>query len=96
MAGYKLSNKAIADLERLYEYGVETFGFEKADRYYDGLVIRFEDIARSPRLAPAVEHIYPGLRRLVYRSHSIYYSKTTNGIHILRALGRENVVRALT
>ncbi len=95
MAGYKLSNKAIADLERLYEYGVEMFGLEKADRYYDGLVNRFEDIARNPRLAETVEHIHPSLRRLVYHSHSIYFSTTTNGMHILRVLGRENVARAL-
>ena len=95
MAGFKLSNKAIADLERLYQYGVERFGFEKADRYYDGLVNRFEDIARNPPLAPMVEHIHPGLRRLVYHSHSIYFSTTTNGIYILRVLGRESVARAL-
>lgn len=95
MAGYRLSEKAIGDLDRLYEFGVEQFGLEQADRYFDGLIARFEAIALDPRLASAVEHIYPGLRRSVYFSHSIYYLMDASGIRIVRILGREDVTRAL-
>ena len=41
MADYRLSEKATWDLDRLYEFGIEQFGLEQADRYYEGLMIRF-------------------------------------------------------
>ena len=69
MAGYRLSEKAIRDLDLLYEFGIEQFGLEQADRYCEGLVVRLQEIARNPRLSPAVEHVYPGLRRV---AHAFY------------------------
>ena len=95
MAGYRLSNKALEDLDRLYEYGVETFGVDQADRYYDGLIVKFQDIADNPQHAVAVEHIYPGLRRSVYNRHSIYYMLASDSVQIIRILGREDVADAL-
>ena len=95
MAGYRLSEKAVGDLDRLYEFGVEQFGLEQADRYFDGLIARFETIVRNPLLAPAVEHLLPGLRRSVYFSHTIYYLVDASGIQVIRILGREDVTQAL-
>ena len=95
MAGYRLSNKALEDLERIYLYGITTFGLEQADRYYDGLLARLETIADNPEQAQAVENVWPGLRRSVYQSHSIYYLPRPEGIDIVRILGREDLVRAL-
>lgn len=95
MAGYRLSNRAIADLDRLYEFGIQRFGLYQADRYFDGLVVRFQEIADNPQLAPAVEHILPGLRRCVYFSHSIYYLQGEDGVRIVRILGSEDVGGAL-
>jgi len=57
VAGYRLSKKAIGDLDRLYEFGVKQFGLEQADRCFDGSLARFQAIVRDPRLAPVVEHI---------------------------------------
>ena len=95
MPGYRLSNRAANDLDRLYEYGIERFGIEQADHYYDGLIVRLQNISGNPRHAPAVEHIYPGLRRAVYHSHSIYYLIAVYGVRIVRILGREDAARAL-
>ena len=96
MAGYRLSNSAVADLERLYAFGMEQFGLEQADRYYDGLVVRLQDIADNPWSGPEVAHLRPGLRRAVYFSHSIYYLRDAGGVHIVRIPGREDVMRALS
>ncbi len=41
MANYSLTDAALADLDRLYEYGILTFGLKQADKYYDGLVDYF-------------------------------------------------------
>ena len=96
MAVYDLSEKALDDLDRLYEYGVLTFGLGPADDYYDGLLLRFQEIAQSPRLYPAVDHINEGYRMSVFKAHSIYYRITDQGVYIVRLLGREDVRKELS
>lgn len=87
---YHLSEAADADLERLYEWGIDRFGLDAADRYYDGLIARFTEIAAGPLLWQEVRHIRAGYRRSVYGSHSIYYRVQDSGVLIVRVLGREN------
>jgi plasmid stabilization system protein ParE len=48
MARYRLSAQAEEDLSRLYEYGILHYGQDQADRYYNGLVERFEELAENP------------------------------------------------
>ena len=94
MAGYRLNERALADLDRLYEYGILTFGLRMADEYYDGLIKRMQEIADRPKLYPAVDHIREGYRRSVCGVHSIYYRIGVEGVEIVRVLGRENPARA--
>ena len=94
MAGCRLNDRALADLDRLYEYGISTFGLRKADDYYDGLITRMQEIAERPELYPAVDHIREGYRRSVFGVHSIYYRIDREGVEIVRVLGRENPARA--
>jgi toxin ParE1/3/4 len=67
---------SLLSIRALYEYGILHYGQERADRYYNGLVERCEELAENPRLWQAVDHIYPGYRRSVYGRHSIYYRLT--------------------
>jgi toxin ParE1/3/4 len=90
MASYRLSEKADEDLSRLYEYGILHYGQERADRYYNGLIERFEELAENPRLWQAVDHIRPGYRRSVYGRHAIYYRIDPDAIVIVRILGRQD------
>ena len=71
MVNYKLNEEADKDLDRLYEYGVLSFGLDQADRYYEGLIERFYELVDNPKLWQAVDHIRTGYRRSVYASHSI-------------------------
>ena len=90
MASYRLSQTADEDLDRLYEYGVLTYGLEQADHYYDGSIQRFHELVETPRLWQAVDHIRAGYRRSVYGSHSIYYRIDGDAIEIMRILGHED------
>ena len=96
MANYRLTNRALDDLERLYTYGLTTFGLEQADRYYGALMERFQEIADNPERFPIVEHLWPGLRRSVYGSHSIYYLPYSEGVQIVRVLRSEDFTLALS
>lgn len=90
MANYKLSEAADSDLERLYIYGVQSFGLALANDYYDGIIMRFQRIADIPQLYPLVDNIRDGYRRSVYGVHSIYYIILEDGVKIIRILGRED------
>jgi len=90
MDGFSLSRRADRDVARLYRYGIGTFGLAQADRYFDGLWEHFRQIAATPELYPAVEHIRPGYRRSVYGVHAVYYRVLEGGVRIERVLGRED------
>lgn len=90
MAFYKLNEGAEDDVRRLYRYGIEQFGLSLADRYFDDLFDRFEQIANHPEMYPEVTEIRHGYRRGVFRAHSIYYRIHIEYIEIARVLGRED------
>jgi len=95
MGMYKLSEAATEDLRELYHYGVLNFGLRVADAYYDGLIVRFEDIAEHPELYQAVDSIRSGYRRTVCGVHSIYYHVVDEGVIIMRILRSQNPGTAL-
>ena len=95
MTSYRLSEKALTDLDHLYEYGVLSFGIRQADAYFYGRVIRFQDIADHPERYPAIDHIRQDYRRSIYRSHSIYYRIDRNEILIVRILGKQDINKSV-
>ena len=89
MANYRLSEAAAGDLEKLYETGLLDYGLRLADAYFDGLTERFDLIAENPGWGRDYQFINPGLRRYVYRAHSVYYQSGKAGIVIVRILGNK-------
>ena len=47
MAKYKLTNKAVADLSKIWEYTFEVWSEKQADKYYDGLISNCEEISEN-------------------------------------------------
>jgi len=91
MATFKLNEEAEEDLERLYEYGILSFGLAQADRYYDGLIEHFYKLSENPYLWQAVDSIRIGYRRSVYIIHSIYFRIDGDTIEIMRILGSQDI-----
>ena len=87
---YRLTARAEDDADGILQYGIETFGYEAAIAYYDGLFPLFERLVSEPLLYPPVDEIALGHRRAVYRSHSIYYRVADTEIVIIRILGRQD------
>ena len=92
---YRLTKAAEDDLARLYEWGIDHFGAEAADTYYDRVIGRLESIAEEPMLWQSVDHIRPGYRRSVLKAHSIYYQIAAEHVLIVRILSRENPATSL-
>jgi toxin ParE1/3/4 len=48
MTAYKLSPEAEEDLDRIYDFGIDQFGLEQANKYFDGIEQRFIELTQSP------------------------------------------------
>jgi len=95
MGRYKLTEAAAVDFEKIFDYGIDTFGLHQAVKYQNNMAQRFKEVAEQPELYPAVEHIRKGHRRCVYGSHSIYYRVEEEGVVIVRILGQQDPAKAL-
>ncbi|NRD20278.1 type II toxin-antitoxin system RelE/ParE family toxin [Winogradskyella eckloniae] len=87
MAKYQLTNKAVADLNGIWEYTVENWSENQADRYYDMLLDICQDIADNPELGKSYDGIKSDLFGLKANRHVIFYRKSeVNPIEITRIL----------
>tara|TARA_Y100001947_G_C10230613_1_gene257354 strand:- start:9 stop:308 length:300 start_codon:yes stop_codon:yes gene_type:complete len=87
MVKYELTNKAVADLNEIWEYTLENWSENQADRYYDMLLGIFQDIADNPELGKNYDGIKSDLFGLKANQHVIFYRKSeVNPIEITRIL----------
>lgn len=92
---FKLSPSAKQHINEIWLYGVRNWGEVAADRYYKGLFLAFESIAKMPLHYQAVDEIRLGYRRCPYKSHSIYYQVKDLEVYIMAVLGRQNLGQLL-
>ncbi|SFB89635.1 toxin ParE1/3/4 [Flagellimonas taeanensis] len=87
MAKYELTHKAVEDLTRIWEYTVEKWSEQQADKYYNLLLDSFRDIAKNPGLGKKFEGIADDLFGLKTSRHIIFYRKRIDqSIEITRIL----------
>lgn len=86
MAEYRLTPAAERDLETIWAHTGNKWGIEQANRYIDILTAVFAELAQSPKIATACDHIRPGYRRQNVERHIIYYRITAYGIAVVRIL----------
>ena len=95
MARYELAQSAADDFERMFEFGIDTFGVSQALEYQNGLKCRFGELAEQPDLYASVDHIRAGYRRSVFKSHAVYYLTKSDHVLIVRILRQQDVPTSL-
>ena len=87
MAKYRITNKAIQDLEDIWNYTVETWSEKQADLYYEMLISFFKYIADNPACGKSYDEISDDLSGFVAKKHVIFYKLASHGeIEIVRIL----------
>lgn len=87
MAEYKLTNKAVADLSKIWDYTFEVWSEKQADKYYDVLISNFQNIAENPDLGKNYERISKQLFGMKTNRHIIFYrTESENYVEITRIL----------
>lgn len=87
MAEYKLTNKAVEDLSKIWDYTFEVWSEKQADKYYGELISDCQEIAENPNLGKNYEGISKQLLGIKTNRHIIFYrTLNENYVEITRIL----------
>lgn len=75
MAEYRLTNKAVDDLNGIWDYTYDNWSEDQADIYYNMLVDFCQNIANKPDLGKSYKEIRTDLFGLKVNRHIIFYRK---------------------
>jgi toxin ParE1/3/4 len=73
MAEFRLTNKAVEDLSKIWAYTLETWSENQADRYYESLIANCQEIANDPLIGKSYEGINALLFGVKVNRHIIFY-----------------------
>ena len=80
--------KAQRDIEEIWDYSFERFGFEKAEAYLRELQRAAETVAEDPRRGLACDNISSGYRKFPVGSHIVFFRASENRTVIVQILHR--------
>jgi toxin ParE1/3/4 len=87
MAEFRLTNRAVEDLSKIWEYTLEVWPENQADKYYDMLISNCQEIADNPLLGKNYDGITQNLLGLKTNRHILLYrTLNENYIEITRIL----------
>lgn len=75
MADFKLTHKAVQDLNRIWNYTFDKWSEKQADNYFGLLLETCHDIAKNPDSGKNYEGIAAGLLGQKVNRHIIFYRK---------------------
>lgn len=87
MVNYTLSNKAVEDLNDIWNYTFDQWSEEQADNYYNMLLDSCEFVASNPNRGKTYFGIAEDLQGFKAKRHIILYQKIENNkIFVVRIL----------
>jgi len=87
MKKYRISEKAVSDLEKIWLYTFNKWSREQADNYYNIIINEIEFIVNNYEFCRNMDYVRPGYRMSKVKSHLIFFKKSTdNLIEIIRIL----------
>ena len=73
MAKYKLTNKAIEDLSKIWDYTYEVWSENQADKYYNTIKSACKEIENNPKIGKVYSEISKDLYGFQSGKHIIFY-----------------------
>ncbi len=87
LSHYRLTPRAIADLEEIWLYTAETWSIAKADRYTDSFAQSFDTILTMPEIARERLEFSPPVRIHPSGQHHVVYRIEADYLLVIRILG---------
>ena len=87
MAKYFLTNKAVEDLSKIWDYTFEGWSENQADKYYVMLIDSCKELSKHPGMGKDYDKINHGILGLKASKHIIFYRIVkSDEVEILRIL----------
>jgi toxin ParE1/3/4 len=87
MADFKYTNKAVFDLTQIWNYTLEKWSEDQADKYYNMLIDNCREVAGNPDLGKNYSRVAENLLGFKAGRHIIFYRKiSAKEIEITRIL----------
>lgn len=87
MAKFSFTNKALTDLEEIWDYTVENWSENQAEKYYNLIMASCKDLANTPQLGKSYAFVSQNLQGYKCGEHIIFYQEIEkNKIEIARFL----------
>jgi toxin ParE1/3/4 len=83
---YVLSPRAQVDLDQIWDYTAERWGFEQAESYIRRLWEDIKAVATRPAIGRACPEVRAGYYKYRSGSHFLFYRSVDNGVDIVRIL----------
>jgi len=86
MAKYKLTNKAVSDLANIWDYTIETWSENQAEKYYQQLIMTCQNLADNPEYGKHYFEVKNHLLGYKTGKHIIFYQKVTDSECIISSI----------
>jgi toxin ParE1/3/4 len=86
MMSYVLSPRAQADIDEIWEYSVDRWDIDQANRYISEIRRAIEVVASDPRPGRSCNEIRRGYRRFSAGSHVLFFRIVADQIDVVRVL----------
>ena len=86
MSRVVLSPKAKSDLSDIWDYTLEQWGLDQAEKYIRELWVAIEQKTGDPKMSIAIGDVRKDYRKIVSGSHVIFFKLMDDGVDIVRIL----------
>ena len=83
---FRISKKAIEDLENIWYCTSNKWSADQADRYYRLIIEEIENISTNQVMWVSADHIRKEYFKAKVKSHLIFYRKTNDIVEVIRIL----------
>lgn len=81
-----LSPAAAADLDNIWFYGADNWGYKQADSYQSQIIDMIVFLAEHPEMGKDRSTVKTGYKSYAIGSHVVFFRKTNTSIRVLRIL----------
>lgn len=86
MKRLRVSVKAVADLDEIWDYSADAWGADQANRYVERLEVALKGLAAGETKSRQADNVKAGLRSAPTGRHVIYFTQTDEAINVIRVL----------
>ena len=86
MRRLEFTPRARRDIDWIWDYSVEKFGFDRAEAYLREIQLAARTVTEDPGRGLACDDIRPGYRKFSVGSHVLFFRASANRVVIVRIL----------